>query len=304
MKLFLTYSLVCIQIFLLFFYYDDITTDRDAYLNYAINANEILNNILNYNFYNVLINEPLWLFINILLSYFIDSKYVPFSVGIISYLLCANFVFKKVEKKYIFATIILFFMPQIYKLFLVHLRQGLAVSLYISSFICHRKSNKYLLMVSAGLVHNSFIPISLVHFFCDRYSVYFSAKAIITITIFFGSIIGIFLFEVLQLLSFRQHNNYFAVVQNNSGFGFLFWGFLFCILLTSNRFTLRNSLISIIPIGLYLSLYFINPLSARILESYLIIIVTTIYLLPKYKFYTTYGMLCLWTILNNLTVNY
>ena len=141
-------------------------------------------------------------------------------------------------------------------------------------------------MLSAGLVHNSFIPISLVHIFCDQYSQYFSARTIITFTLLFGSVIGIFFFEILQLLNFRQHNNYFSAVQNNSGFGFLFWGILFCILLTSNRIILKSTLISIIPIGLYLLLYFINPLSARLLESYLIIIVSSICLLSKSKFYT------------------
>jgi hypothetical protein len=304
LKLLLPYTLVCIQVLFLFFYYDDITADRDAYLNYAINANEIFNNILNYNFYNVFINEPLWILINIVLSFIINVEYVPLSVGLISYLLCANFVFKKVETKYILAIIILFFMPQIYKSFLVHLRQGLAVGIYATSFICCKKTNKYVLMTSAGLVHNSFIPITLFHIFCDRFSKYFSPKAIITITLLLGSTIGIFLLEILQLLNFRQHNNYFDVVQNNSGLGFFFWSLLFFILLTSNRVTLKKNLISIIPIGLYLLLYFINPLSARLLESYLIFIVSTIYLLPKYKFYTIYGMLLFWTILNNFTVNY
>ena len=166
---------------------------------------------------------------------------MPLTVGLISYLTCANFVFKKVEKKYVFAIMILFFMPQIYKSFLVHLRQGLAVGLYVSSFTCDKKTNKYLFMLSAGLVHNSFIPISLVHIFCDQYSQYFSARTIITFTLLFGSVIGIFFFEILQLLNFRQHNNYFSAVQNNSGFGFLFWGILFCILLTSNRIILKST---------------------------------------------------------------
>ena len=146
---------------MIFCFYDDITADRDGYLSYAINAKEIINNTLNYNLYLFFINEPLWLLTNIFISIIIDDQYVPLTVGLINYLICVNFVFKKVEKKYIFATLILFFMPQIYKSFLVHLRQGLAVGLYISSFICKEKSYKYVLMFSAGLVHILLFPLVL-----------------------------------------------------------------------------------------------------------------------------------------------
>ena len=292
------------QIFLIFCFYDDITADRDGYLSYAINAKEIINNTLNYNLYLFLINEPLWLLTNIFISIIIDDQYVPLAVGLINYLICVNFVFKKVEKKYIFAILILFFMPQIYKSFLVHLRQGLAVGLYISSFICKNKGYKYVLMFSAGLVHNSFIPISAVHILYDRYSKFFSAKTIIFITLSLGSISAVFLFEILELLNFRQHDNYSGVVQNNSGIGFFFWSIIFSILLTNNSSRLKSTLIVIIPIGIYLLLYFVNPISARFLESYLILIVSSIYLLSKYKFYTVYVMLFFWTIFNNLIVNY
>ena len=174
--------------------------------------------------------------------------------------------------------------------------------MYPHLHVTRKLINIYLCSLQASFITLSFQSVLFIYSVTNILSIF--ARTIITFTLLFGSVIGIFFFEILQLLNFRQHNNYFSAVQNNSGFGFLFWGILFCILLTSNRIILKSTLISIIPIGLYLLLYFINPLSARLLESYLIIIVSSICLLSKSKFYTVYGMLFIWTILNNFTLNY
>ena len=57
-------------------------------------------------------------------------------------------------------------------------------------------------MFSAGLVHNSFIPINAVHILYDRYSKFFSADNNF-ITLSLGSITAVFLFEILELLNFK-----------------------------------------------------------------------------------------------------
>ena len=48
-------------------------------------------------------------YLQIFLFQLLLMMYVPLTVGLINYLICVNFVFKKVEKKYIFATLILFY---------------------------------------------------------------------------------------------------------------------------------------------------------------------------------------------------
>ena len=304
MRNLLIYILCIIQILTIFIFYESINTDRVNYLNYARESYEILEFLLNGNIYYFFINEPAWLVVNIILSYFFDIQYVPLAIGLITYLLSVNYVLKKVNKRYILFILVLFLMPQIYKSFLVHLRQGLAIAVYLSAFLVENRRNKYSLIMCSGLIHNSFIPILLIHITYQYFLKKYSTRLIIGFTFTVSIIIGLYLFEIISLFGFRQHNNYDNIKYSVSGLGFIFWGLILFVFLLSNRITLRKNLICIVPLCIYLSFYYINPLSARFLESYLIIIISSITLLPNFKFYVSYLLLFSWSILNNFFISY
>lgn len=300
----LIFFLCIIQISLISFFYEQVSVDKVNYINYADESSDILIYLLEGNLYQLLINEPVWLIINILLAYITDIEFVPLYIGLLSYLISVLFVIKKVDKKYIFIILLLFFMPQIYKSFLIHLRQGLGVSIYLMAFLVEKKRNKLFLIFFSGLIHNSFIPIFFVHAMYEFLLRKFSARSVIALSLIPIFIIAFYLFDILRALGFRQNNYYENVILNNSGIGFLFWFIIFIIFLLNRLTILRKNLICIIPLGVYLIFYFINPVASRLFESYIILIISSLIYLPKSKFFTTYGLLLAWATLNNFLVNY
>ena len=296
--------LCMIQISLIAFFYEYVTVDKENYINYAYESRDILIYLFEGNLYKLIVNEPVWLIINILLTYITDTEFVPLYIGLISYLISVLFIIKKVDKKYVFFILLLFFMPQIYKSYLVHLRQGLGVSIYLMAFLVEKKRNKFSLIFLSGLIHNSFIPIFFVHSLYELLFRKFSTKVIIAVNLILTLILAFYLFDILRVLGFRQNNYYENVVLNNSGIGFLFWFIIFIIFLSSRRKIIRKNLICILPIGVYLIFYFINPVASRLFESYIILIISSIIYLSKSKFLTTYGLLLSWAVFNNFLVNY
>lgn len=304
MRSILIFFLCTIQISLIAFFYDQVSVDKENYIKYADQSRDILLYLLEGNLYKLLINEPIWLLLNTLLTHITDIETVPLYIGLISYVISVLYIIKKVDKKYTIFLLLLFFMPQIYKSYLVHLRQGLGISIYLMSFLVEKKRSKFILIFFSGLIHNSFIPILFVHSMYELLLRKFSTRSIIALSLILIFIIAFYLFDILRILGFRQNNYYENVVMNNSGIGFLFWFLIFFIFLSCRSQIIRKNLICIIPLSVYLIFYFINPVASRLFESYIILIISSIIYLSKSKFYTSYGLLFAWTIFTNLLVNY
>jgi hypothetical protein len=97
--------------------------------------------------------------------------------------------------------------------------------------------------------------------------------------------------QVAAILGTRQHEQYTTEVLNNvSGLGFVFWFFILSLYFIQGKAFLKVHSLSIGVLLLYLTTYFTLPVTGRIFESAVLIVLlsgTKIKGSLRYVFYST-----------------
>ncbi|MCF2848679.1 EpsG family protein [Pseudoalteromonas sp. ACER1] len=268
--------------------------DRNNYLVYSSFSSEILSSRFNNGLISFLFNEPFWLFVNLFLSSVFSAEntvriIIFFSTFITFYLVLANF-----EPKFLLLLLLFLFLPQVLKNNVIHLRQGLAIALFLVGWFSNNSKSKLFFLCLAALVHTSFIIVGFGMFLVDflsRIRVSNGIKNLIYVVV--GILIAIFGLVIASTFGARQAERYAEVSANISGFGFVFWSGVFFLYLSQGKdFVTRNSY-SLFFILLYLATYFTLPVTGRVLESVLLIILLSSLELKKWKkllFITVYTL--------------
>jgi hypothetical protein len=274
--------------------------DRVYYLDYVnFDLNHLAGNF-EYNILLFLANEPLFSFITVVLGgvFETDVAAVRSLIIIISFV-GAYYCYHKTRNIYL--TLLIMFFGQVYVNYVMSLRQGAALALFLLGMLASGKVRN-LFLFCAPFVHSSFF---LTLFF------YYTAKSIakyrldVRVASLFIIILNLIIFNVvLKMASFlgvRQAENY-AVYGGGedtvSGLGFILWGFLLLIFLFGIRyndelFAEKNSYnekkflvyFSIISITFYLFSYiYVPPLARTIQNSALIILTASVYLSSRFLF--------------------
>ncbi|WP_280565253.1 hypothetical protein, partial [Chromohalobacter sp. 48-RD10] len=133
--------------------------DRVNYLIYAKYSKEIFAVYAANGVGEILTNEPLWLFFNILFSeYFTPEDTLRIIVFFSS--LLVSFLVLKSYPKYALLLVVFILMPQVVKNHIVHLRQGLGVSFFFLGWWCRYLPLRILFIGLAPLIHASFFFIN------------------------------------------------------------------------------------------------------------------------------------------------
>jgi hypothetical protein len=251
----------------------DAYVDRDNYLTYAGNSIVILGRYIAENVTTVIFNEPLWLLINILFSLFLPPEWVVRSIIFISSFVTTYIVLRNVELKYFFIIIFFLLLPSVLKNNIIHLRQGVGIAFFLCGWFSSKNTIKYGLFLCAALIHSSFIIIlfgiiSVNLILYMKFSYGLRNIAYIMIAIFIG-MLGLY---IANILGARQGTGYQEAVSIGSGLGFLFWGGVtFLFMLQGSNFLYKHTYV-IFFLLLYLGTYFFLPVTARILESVLLVV--------------------------------
>lgn len=243
--------------------------DRENYLNYADGSVYIFaTNYLRSGILGALFNEPLWLLLNMALRLFLTAGDVVKAIVFLSSGVFAYHISKKLGPRNFILIICVLVFPQVIKNYIIHLRQGAAVSLFVVGLNSKKRST--LFTVLAAFIHSSFFFLlffQIIEKVLTRLK--FSKDLKIASVIVFSAMVILGVNFIGALLSDRRTGQYNTVDVSASGVGFVFWMFIFAIFLIANVEAIKKPTGILSTFILYLSSYFFLPFSARIFESVL-----------------------------------
>lgn len=247
----------------------DAFKDRENYLVYAADSGSAMARYLDSGVLSFLVNEPLFLLANYLLSLFLAPEAV-LSLLIFGFAFLFAFSMLGYNRKLIFWLLLALLLPQVLKNHVVQLRQGYAVALFTYAWLYLGGSKKWFLIALTPFIHASFFIIG-----CFLAVYWFSSwvrlKFDLTSTVFFAmSVASVFLiFFFADLLGSRHTLRYSGLDLNVSGSAFVFWSLVFAIFCFQSREWYESHSFAALFVLVYLGMYFTFPLSGRVFESVL-----------------------------------
>jgi len=245
----------------------DAFKDRDNYFVYANYSDIILARYAAVGLVSFLANEPIWLFINIILSqYFYPENVVRIFVFSSAFLVAWQLL--KHNPRHAIWLIIFLISPQVIKNHIIHLRQGVALGVFVLGYFAGPRWLRISLMLASGFIHSSFLFILII-----GVAVWASAslrseprlRAAVLILCFVS--IGVLIGVVSGELGARQALLYADADLEVSGLGFLFWIAMFVLFLSAGASFLKENIFAFSNLAFYLAIYFLTPVAGRIFES-------------------------------------
>lgn len=250
----------------------DLFTDRENYLNYAENSFMIFERHQDNGLIPLLANEPLWLLINACLANWLPPSLVLRCIIFISATLVAWLVLIHHPKHFVWLLILLFF-PAVLKNHIIHLRQGLAIAVFLIGWFSKKPFVRLTIIATTPFIHASFLFI-LGILILSRSMTYFrfgpDLRTIIVASLSLG--MGLVFARLATLVGARQSEYNDFSLTNVSGLGFLFWLIILFVWLLQGRNFLRKYAFESGIIILYLGTYWLINVTARIFESGLLLI--------------------------------
>ena len=131
----------------------DAFNDRDNYLTYAKYSDIIFLRYEAEGLLAIFANEPLWLFLNAFLAQFLSADNVVRVLIFVPSVLVAWQLLRH-EPRHAIWIIVFLLAPQVVKNHIVHLRQGVAIAIFITGYFAKPAWLRYGLMLAAPLVHS------------------------------------------------------------------------------------------------------------------------------------------------------
>lgn len=258
--------------------------DREAYFVYAEGSLAILALNAAQGIGAVLTNEPLWLLVNIVLSFFFDAENcVRIIIGISAYLVARSTVQSRFEQ--LLLVLLFLLLPQVLKNYVIHLRQGLAISIFMMGWVGVDGRKRWGMILLTPFIHASFFFV-VAFILLNRILAEIRASAGIRLIAFFavGLVLSFATIWLAASFGARQASEYQSGAGNEiSGLGFVFWTLFGCIYALQGRKFLRANMLAIGILIFYLTSYFFLPVAARIFESALLLILLAGLDLTRYR---------------------
>ena len=250
----------------------EVFKDRANYLIYADQSLLIFLGHWSQGVLTGLANEPIWLLINAGLNLIFEPEttlriIIGVPASIVAYL-----VLRTDSKNFIWLLLFLL-LPQILKNHIVHLRQGVAISIFLLGWFSNSRSLSWFLLLLTPFIHASFFFIlALLALTTIASKLRLAADLRNILFVVFGLATGVSLAGLAQYLGARQALEYDFTTAQISGLGFIFWTMVLVILISQGRSFMRQHAFAIGSLVFYLSTYFFIEVTARIFESSLAIL--------------------------------
>lgn len=250
----------------------DVFMDRTSYLVYAEASWTILQGYWSLSPLVGLANEPLWLLMNAGLAKVLAPEAAVRITIFVPAVVVAWLVLERDPRQ--FGWLLLFLaVPQIIKNHIVHLRQGVAISVFLAGWLATRQPLRWLFMAAAAFIHASYFFVLALLVVAGLARTW--RLAVDLRTFLFGAAglgVGVALAWLASLLGARQGAEYAFSAAETSGLGFLFWGMVFAVMCLQGRAFLRRHAFELGTIVFYLATYFFVEVTARIFESTMLIV--------------------------------
>lgn len=249
----------------------DAFLDRFNYLNYAQNASAIFDSYYHSGLLSAIANEPLWLGINVALSTFMDGPDVVRTIVFFASSVVGYVVIRRTKS--LFLAIIILFLPQVLENQLVHLRQGVAVAVFLLAWYNDRPRVRIALFALCPLIHASFffiVAMLTLTRYLERTRISIGLRALVFALS--GLVLGFGGQLAAVLAGARQAEMYDSAALNISGLGFAFWLGMLVVMFLEGRTFHKRYVFELACLVFYLSIYFISPLAGRIFEGVVVLV--------------------------------
>jgi hypothetical protein len=249
-----------------------ISQDIDAYVKYVLNSKNLY-----FSYYyeggllKLLSNEILFLALNIFLNNFYEPEKVIKTIIFLSSFVTSLLILKYNSKYFILSLLFLIFPAVLFK-FIVHLRQGFAISIFLLGWFSSSKSWRWFFFILTPFIHSSFFFVLIVYIvnqFLKKLNFGIGLKTISIIIL--GIIISLSLEYIIYLTEARQTRYGFQMI-NVSGLGFLAWLSFFALYLLEGKYFIKKYSFELLIIVFYLTTYFLIGISARVFESAILVV--------------------------------
>ncbi len=285
----------------------DVFKDRANYLIYAQLSEDILARYEARGLLTVLANEPLWLYINIGLNQIVNPDMVLRVIIFVSAFI-VSFLLVRKNPYHMLWMVAFLLMPQVLKNHITHLRQGLALSVFLLGYYAGNKWVRICLMFAACFIHTTFLFIAALGLGIWGLSrlrlpsnlqvaLFVLSFTLLGIALTTFAELGFTLITIADSLGARQGAAEFETAIDTSGFGFIFWAMILLFFILAGKDFLSEQLFPSAILIFYLLLYFLTPVSARIFESGLFIVLTAGLALPTGYRYAFIGSMAFYTLL-------
>lgn len=250
--------------------------DFSNYLIYADSSSLIILRNAQVGVLSILSNEPLWLILNAGLGLFLDPEKVVRTFIFIGASSVAWLVLRHYPKHFVWLILFLL-LPSIIKNFLIHLRQGFAISVFLWGWFSTSRFRRWLLFGLTPFIHASFfIILALIAL---NWTLRFMRTASDAKIIAFGSAgvaVSLSLGAIAEIMGARQATEYTFDGGDGSGLAFLLWAMLLGAMLSAKKPWLREHTFEIGLVAFYLITYWHTEVAARIFESGLILVLVSV----------------------------
>lgn len=229
-----------------------------------------------------LANEPVWLCLNAILALVFEPEGVVRTIIFLSASTVALKVLRS-NPKLLPLLLLLLFMPMVIKNFLIHIRQGVAIAIFLLGWFAAPRW-RLPVMALAASVHISFAFILLMlglAWAARRLHLGPDLRALVFIST--GLSIGVGLGWLAALVGARQAQEYSFVMAEVSGVGFILWALIFSLMCLEGRKYLHNYMFESGVILFYLATYFLIEVTGRIFESGAILVLLAVFKMTGWR---------------------
>lgn len=246
--------------------------DRVNYLVYAESSWNIFLRYWQNGILPTLTNEPLWLLLNSGLAKLFSPEGVLRVLIFVPAFVVAWLVLRYNPRQLGWLLIVLL-LPQVVKNHIIHLRQGVAVAVFLVGWMTPRRSIRAASFAAAPFIHSSFfILLGLQALVRVMAYLRFGVGLRSILFVLAGVTTGLGLGWISSLFGARQAGQYDFSLADVSGLGFAFWMLVFVIWCFQGRTFLRQNSFESGVILFYLGTYFLVEVTARIFESALLVV--------------------------------
>jgi len=242
--------------------------DRDNYLDYAHTASVLLARSLEHPLIG-LVNEPVWLLLNTVLSFVLTPEEVVRTIIFLPATIVAYVLLRAGSKNW--AWLLLFLLlPAVLKNHISHLRQGAGLAVFLLGWHSSRRAVRWILMGLAPFVHASFFFVFGLYGLTRgmlRLRLANDVRFVVQTGVALG--VGVTLGALVAWLGARQAGSYQFAGTDVSGIGFAFWLFVCGLLLSERDSSSEHHPLAQAGVLFYLGTYFFVEVTARVFESLL-----------------------------------
>ncbi|MEH8015845.1 EpsG family protein [Rheinheimera muenzenbergensis] len=241
--------------------------DRANYLEMARVSPLIMARHLGQGLHSLLANEPVWLALNSVLGLLFDDTVVVriivfFSAFVVSYLLLLN------NPKNFFWLMLVLVFPQVMKNFVIHIRQGLAIAVFLLGWFSAGNKKRLFFIGLSPFIHSSFfiiIAIMLGGWLLKKLRTAPDIKLLLYFCVSLS--LALLVAQLAAIVGARQATTTAITAEAASGIGFIFWTMMLVLMLLQGRRFLHQYTVASGVLIFYLAAYFFTPIAGRVFES-------------------------------------